>query len=176
MRAHTLGAVAFVSLAVGCQKMEDYTSKEWGFRAKFPGKPQVKQQSQSVAGQTIQFTMFMVESRNWAYMVGVSDMPLPDGETQAQIQRRLDDARDGAVGNIGATLSSSSEITFQGKYPGREFAAKLPPIPNGPSDGQIRCRIYLVGKRMYQTMVLGTPKYVNDARATEFLNSFQLLN
>lgn len=167
------------ALAGGCQKpkpMDEFDSKEWKFKAKFPGKPEVKSQAAPIPGTGTQVTMnmFSVTERNGAMMVGVADMPIPEGETAAQTETRLDGARDGAVKNIDATLQTSNPIKLGGKYPGREFTAKLPPPPKGPPEGLVKARIYLVGKRLYQTMVIGTTAFVIEPRSTEFLDSFQL--
>ncbi|VTU01773.1 Uncharacterized protein OS=Crinalium epipsammum PCC 9333 GN=Cri9333_3190 PE=4 SV=1 [Gemmataceae bacterium] len=170
--------VCVAALAGGCKKsgpMEAFDSKEWKFTAKFPGKPEVKSQSAPVpGGPQVTMHMFSVTERNGAMMIGVADMPIPEGEGAAKIEERLDGARDGAVANIGATLQTSSPVKLQGKYPGREFTAKLPPPPKGPPEGLVKARIYLVGKRLYQTMVIGTTAFVIEARSTEFLDSFQV--
>ncbi len=168
-----LFVVALAATATGCQKpMEDFTSKEWKFQARFPGKPETKQKAGPFG---TQMTMFLTESRDGGYIIGVADMPIPADEPQTQIQARLDGARDGAVRNINATLESSNAITLQEKFPGRELTAKLPPQPNGPKDGILRGRIFLVGKRLYQVLIIGTPAYVNSAKSAEFMDSFKVL-
>jgi hypothetical protein len=118
-----------------------------------------------------ELTMFGVESKDGMYGIGVADLPIPDGETAAQIQDRLDGARDGAVRNINGTLTSSSSITLgKQKYPGREFHATI----TKPKVGQVRARVYLVGKRVYQVIVMGTNEYATSKEATAFLDSFRL--
>jgi len=168
-------AVLFLGLVVvvgGCQKpMEEFTSTEWKFKAKFPGKPDTKQQAGPF---NTKLNMFMTTARDGGFMIGVADMPIPEGESPAEVQARLDGSRDGAVSNIGGTLQSSSAVTLQGKYPGREFTAKLPPPPKGPKEGIVRAKIYLVGKRLYQIMVIGTTSFATSPSANEFLDSFQV--
>lgn len=158
-----------VGLAVvaGCQPpLKEYVSKEYKFRVKFPGSPEVK--DQTAAG--IQFKMFSTESRSGANVVGVADMPIPANESAAMIQQRLDGARDGAIKNIGGTQTSSTSIVMAGKYPGREFSASI----TQPTKGQVRARIWLVGTRLYQIMVVGTDSYATSKDSTAFLDSFQL--
>jgi hypothetical protein len=173
-------AVSVVLAACGCgwglavepappprAAMAEFVSKDWKFAAKFPGKPQ--EQKQTTAG--VALTMFAIESKDGVHGVAVSDMPLPDGETAAQIQDRLDGARDGAVRNVGGTLTSSSQITIgKQKHPGREFNATV----TMPKEGQIRARVYLVGKRFYQVMVMGTNDFATSKEATAFLDSFRV--
>ena len=158
-----------MALVAGCQPaMQDFTSTQLKFKARFPGKP--KEQSQSGPFNTT-MTMFAVESRNGVYMVGVADLPIPTGESDAMIQNRLDGSRDGAVRNIDGTLKTSGAITLNGKYPGREFVASV----TKPQQGQVRAKIYMVGTRLYQVMVIGTDSYATNSQATEFLNSFQVI-
>jgi hypothetical protein len=163
--------VALVSmsllLATGCgpEQMKPFTSAEGKFTAQMPGTPTEK--TQMAAG--ITFKMYMVETRSGGMVVGVADMPIGANESEAMIQQRLDGARDGAVKNINGTLAGSSQITLAGKYPGRELTANLP-----ENKGILKARIYLVGARMYQVMVLGNAAYVNSENAGKFFDSFSV--
>jgi hypothetical protein len=173
-------AAAVVLAALGCgwvvaaepappprPAVPEFVSKDWKFAAKFPAEP--KAQKQVAAGVAV--ALFAVESKDGVYGVAVADMPIPDGETAAQTQDRLDGARDGAVGNVGGTLTSSSQITLgKQKYPGREFNATV----TQPKAGRLRAQVYLVGKRFYQVIVMGTTEYATAKEATAFLDSFRL--
>jgi hypothetical protein len=178
-----LALCLLVLLQVGCkqmldqfqnqnqnQLMEEFTSTEWKFKAKFPGKP--KQGEQTVMGVKVQ--MFSVEQKEGVYGVGVSDMPMPAGVTAGNKEGMLDGARDGSIRNVNGKLKWSAPTFLAGNYqwPGREFAAMI----TQPTQGQIRSRIYLVGKRLYQVVVVGTDGYATSAQSTEFLDSFQLMN
>jgi hypothetical protein len=147
--------------------MTEYTSSEYKFKASFPGAPTIKEQT--AVG--IRLKIFATEARNGAYMIGVADMPIPANESDAQIQTRLDGARDGAIQNVGGVLATSDRITLDGKYPGREFTANV----TKPANGVIRARVYLVGTRMYQVMVVGTNSYAHSTEANTFMSSFKLL-
>ena len=162
------GLVLVVAFASGgCQRpLEEFSFPQYKFKAKFPGKPKEEDQGAGVAT----MKAFSVDTRNGAYMVGVADMPLPDGESAEMIQTRLDGARDGAVRNINGSLQSSNAVTLNGKYPGREFSAAI----TKPKQGQVRAKVFLVGKRMYMIQVIGTDSFCTSSQATEFLNSFVL--
>jgi hypothetical protein len=149
--------------------MQDFTSQKWKFKTRFPGKPDEKTQP---GPQGISMTAFYTESRSGAMLVGVADMPIPENEPNETIQERLDGSRDGAIRNVGGTLKSSQAITLNGKYPGREFSATL----TTPAQGQMRCKVFLVNRRLYQVLVLGTDSFVTSQKADEFLNSFQLID
>src|SRR5581483_3261262 len=142
---------------------------EWKFKAKFPGKP--KQNEQAVMG--VKVLMFSVEQKDGVYGVGVSDMPMPAGITAGNKEGLLDAARDGAIRNINGKQKSSIPIFLDGKYqwPGREFTATI----TQPTQGQARARIYLVGKRLYQVVVMGTDSFATSAQVTEFLDSFHVI-
>jgi hypothetical protein len=147
----------------------EFVSKDWKFAVKFPGKPEEKTQP-GPAG--IKMTAFVIDGKDGAMVIGVADMPIPAGEKDEVIQDRLDGSRDGAIRNVGGELTSSSQITIgKKKYPGREFSATL----TKPAVGQMRCRVYLVGKRLYQVLVIGTNDYVTSKEATAFLDSFRLI-
>ncbi|VTU02678.1 Uncharacterized protein OS=Pseudanabaena biceps PCC 7429 GN=Pse7429DRAFT_4512 PE=4 SV=1 [Gemmataceae bacterium] len=147
------------------QDAEPYTSKEGKFKAKFPAKPDEK--SQTTNG--IKFTMHVAGAKEGGYVVGIADLPIPDGETAEMTQKRLDGARDGAIGNVKGKLIDSKDVTLDKKYPGREFSASLP-----QKDGLLRARIYLAGKRLYQVMVIGTKDFVGGKDADAFLDSFKI--
>lgn len=175
---HALGLVLATAVGLAAAPVpapapaEVITSKDWKFQVRFPSKPEEK--SQEHEGLKIKLTIFSTTEKNGAYMVGVCDLPIPEKESDEMIETRLDGARDGAVGNIGAELTSSTPIQFNKKYPGREFTAKLPPPPKGPPEGIVKARIYLVGTRLYQTMVIGTTGFVTARTADAFLDSFKI--
>ena len=165
-----LAALAALALAAsaGCQKpMAEYTNSEFKFKAMFPGTP--KEQSQSAAG--ILFRMFATEEKNGAFMVGVGDMPIGENESAETTRVRLDGAQAGAIANVGGSLKASKDVQLDGKYPGREFSASI----TKPTTGQVRARVYLVGKRMYQVMVVGTDAFATSDRANQFMDSLKLI-
>jgi hypothetical protein len=54
-------------------------------------------------------------------------------------------------------------------YPGRDIEAEL---PNGK--GLLHARFWIVNKRLYQLMVVGTHSLAGSADATKFLKSLTL--
>jgi hypothetical protein len=154
-------------LAGGCRKVEfkEFSSPEGRFKVEFPGTP--KKTNQQAAG--IKMTTYTVEEKNGAYVVAFADAPIPSGETEAQLRKRLDGARDGMVGNVGGKLTSESDLTLKDKYPGREVKADIP-----SKKGALRARVYIVDGRLYQVMVIGTSSWITSAEATRFLDSFAL--
>ena len=82
-------------------------------------------------------------------------------------ERVLDGARDGAVGNVNGVLRSEQRIALGG-HPGRDLVVDVP--------GQVvaRQRIYLVGRRLYQLIVV-TDQPPSSPEIERSLNSFRLL-
>ena len=166
-RCFALAVVAGALCLGGCAKAppKEFVSAEGKFKVRVRGT--LKDQSQIAAGTNLK--LFGLEERAGAYMVGYADLPIPDGESDAQTRTRLDNSQDGMVRAMKATLSGSSAATLDGKHPGRDVRADVP-------DGQrvVHARVYLVGRRLYQIMVVGAKSWVDSAEATQFLDSLTL--
>lgn len=170
MLSRSLIILSLALVTSGCQKpMEDFTSDAHKFKARFPGKPKLQSQPDP-AGTTMQ--MYAVEDRNGVMAVAVADMPLPENMSETQVNGALEGAVNGQVRSGGGSLKTSSSIMVNGKYPGRELVASI----TQPKTGQVRSKIFLVKNRLYQVMVMGTDSYATSSQATEFLNSFQLMD
>src|SRR6478672_9267386 len=93
-------AVWILSLAVltGCQQkpFAEYSSLDGKFKAIFPGEPKVT--ATTAVGITVK--MYAVESLIKTYMIGWSDMPIPEWESEGRTKSRLFDARDGALAAV----------------------------------------------------------------------------
>lgn len=168
-RSGTLWAMACGLLLVsGCGKAEfkEFASADGRFKVQMPGTP--KEETQTAAGATMK--IYSLQEKDGAYAAAFADLPIPSGESEAQLQARLDGSRDGMVRNVGGTLTSESRITLSGKYPGREVQADIP-----SKKGVLRARIYLVDRRLYQVMVTGTKPWATSADATKFLDSLVLM-
>lgn len=153
-------------VAPGSDKPTEFSSAACKFKAKFPGTP--KEQSQMAAG--VQMKMFATESRNGVFAVSVADMPIPANEPAEKIDERLDGAQAGVIKNVNGTLKDSKKVKLADKYAGRDFTATI----SKPMEGLIRARVYLVGKRLYQVMVMGTEDFVKSKDADQFFESFAL--
>jgi len=144
-----------------------FSPKGGDWSAAFPG--EVKTIKQSLMG--IDLTMCAVETADGAYLVSINEMPFDVADLEAdEIQTRLKAARDGAVTASKAKLISDRKIKLGNKHPGLELRATI----KQPAEGLIRQRIYLVGNKMYQIMVLGKEEVADSDEATKFLNSLEL--
>jgi hypothetical protein len=139
-------------------------SKGAGFKAIMPAEPMLRTQQVKTATGQLRVTLFVAEGKNDAvFAVSYTDYPEMDLK-KGPIEKRLDQARDGAVASAGGKLRSERAIKLQG-HSGRELVVEK----NG--EAVARMRIYLVKRRLYQVMVLG-PAPAKDAET--FLASFDL--
>lgn len=156
---------------VATAKMEEFVSQEGKFKAKFPGKPETNRQTFDVQtrGKSLQLklTTFATMTGDTGYAVAVAEIPLSGDLDPIETNILLEKGRDKALEDTGASLESSKSILLQGRYQGKEIIAKA-------KDAQLKARIYLVGKRLYQVIATGTGTFPTEARATEFFDSFSV--
>ncbi len=158
-------------LFAGCEATpwKEFESKEGGFSVMMPGPPAEKRQTFNTQLGSVDARFFTVEAERGSsvYMVVYGDYPeaLMATEDKGLL---LDAARDGAVGNIQGTLLSEREISIGG-HPGRELQVQS-------SDGKLslQIRIYLVGSRQYQVVMVSPKSSTPAADRDRFFDSFKL--
>jgi hypothetical protein len=165
--------LAFLLFADLCQaddpKAKDFASKEGKFSVAFPGKPEESTKEADSAAGKLTFTNYTYSDGDSALLVMYCDYPA-DVRKQKGAEKVLDDARDGGVKSAKGKLTDEKKRTIgKDKNPGRELLIQLP-------DGKLyfRSRIYLVGDRLYQVIVVGPEKYATGKDADAFLDSFKL--
>ena len=136
-------ALVLAAPALAEESVKTYSNVQWGFSASFPYT--IKESPGENGGITISAAN---PEDTIAYMLSV--FPIADEVLRLKKQDKiLEDAVKGAVDNVNGTLLSKSDIKIDG-FPGKQFDIK--------SDQFVaKCRIYLVGKRMYLPMVIATP-------------------
>ena len=144
------------------------TSKEGGFSVVMPGNPNDgKRQVKTPAG-TIEVNFYLAEVKDQgSYVVVFSEFPAAalQGGTD---DKRLDNARDGAVASAKGKLKSEKKITLAG-HPGREL------LIDGEAMTGVRTRIFAVKNRLYQTMAAGSKTFLQAKETNQFLDSFKLI-
>ena len=139
-----------------------------GFKISMPAKPTEKKQQVKVAKGHLNVSLLIAEGRKDATFV-LSHCDYAATEVKrADLERRLDQARDGAVENSGGKLRKEQLIELidgNKRHPGRDLLID--------KNGEViaRIRIYVVERRLYQVMVLGNPP-AKDANT--FMDSFRL--
>ena len=164
----TVIAMTVLSLASGrsqAAEFKEFSPAGVGFKVQMPGTPKEKE----VTAAGVQAKMFIAEEKDGAYVISYADIPIPGNESPAQVQTRLDGARDGQLRNMGGKLVSESKIQLGGQYPGRNIYVDVP-----GKQMYAHTQIFLVDKRLYQVLAIGTKSWVKSADAKKFFKSFAL--
>ena len=169
-----LSAIAAFLLASGfqqpamrppAQSWTQFQSKEGGFSILMPGQPTRKVVHIETAAGTMDSIMFKADIDSASYQVAYFDiMFAPSGDDL--INKLLDGARDGGLGETKSQLVGETQITLDG-FLGREIKAKSP-------KGFIISRLYMVKDRLYGTIIEGLEK-IDSPAAIKFLDSFKLV-
>ncbi len=145
-----------------------FNSPEGDFVVEFPGEPKSNVAPVPIPdGTSISMTTYVVERGDGAFIVAVADYPA--NLASADPNAVLEGARDGALKNVQATLTTS-EATSLGAVPGIAFTGTM-----AASNGVVTTRIFLDGVRLYQIFAVGdaaSPGLADDT--TAFLDSFKL--
>lgn len=169
MRGRIAAQLLLVALMAGCDSLttQEYTSPDGRYRARFPGTPKIQHQMVPTPAGPVTAAMAISEEGSRSLrMVMYADYPatlVNDGNKGAI----LDGFCGGWSQKIKATVRSQAPTAIAG-HPGRELRFEMPDVK-----GRGRTRVYLVGRRIYQVMILGTD--VSDGTMQGFLDSFALL-
>jgi len=158
--------ILLLPAACGAQAQDWQTFKypADGFSAEFPSEPQQESKQIDAASGTVELHSYLFDLDHVALYVGVCDYGSQASGTD--VDEMLEGAKNGALENSKAQLTRQAKI-FLGSYHGVEFESE------GENTHYI-ARIYIVGSKMYQTLVV-YPSSTPYADAAHFLNSFQLL-
>ena len=166
-------AVPIVCLVLTSASAQDkpawktFTSKEGRFSVLLPGEPKETKQNIGSADKMVIQTQYLIEQGNLGYLVSFQDTPgLEKPEMHAKV---LDNGRDGAVKNLNGKLLSETKLTLDKKYIGLECLIDVPKFK-----GLYRLRMFIVGDRLYQLVVLGPKEVVTSKESDQYLDSFQL--
>ncbi len=147
-----------------------YVSPEGRFRVRFPESPRENVLKAPSPAGPIEIHMAAVDRGDIAYIASYNDCPFdpkaidPDSTLETAVRGSLQSSK--------GTLRSKRDIRL-GDHPGKACEIALP-LPDGrPST--CRSRVYLVGKRLYQVVVIEAKGQEDPKVADAFLDSFALL-
>ncbi len=152
------------------QELTPYTPEQGGFRVLLPGEPKHEQTTVG-DGQDASDVQdqYIFQTKDGVYLVSYQDNPNLEGADAALLDEAFVRGRAGLKKIFGGELLEEKEIELQQKYPGRELRFTIP-----QAKGEAKCRMFLVGTRLYQVMAVGLPEFVNTDRTDSVLESFQL--
>ena len=164
--------LAFVSIAAaqtpgGWVKV---SSAEGRFSVLMPSKAEEKTDRQDSAHGPYSSHLFMVRDADEIYLVGWVDY---DPSFKFDVQGELEANRDNLCKGLNATVLDTTKIVLNG-YPGIEFTAEIPDTAENLRNYNVKSRVYIVGARPYQLVVL-SPKGTDATQDTSrFFSSFEV--
>jgi hypothetical protein len=148
------------------EQWQNFSPVGGGFSISVPARPIETKQMVNTAVDELATQIYQVDHKIIAYTVMYVDYPASVVE-QLEPQTMFNNARDYTLKNQKGQLLGERDVTL-GKFPGRELKLKLP--------GQIIAivRMYLVEKRLYQTIVTTRSGLDTTANVNRFLDSMKL--
>jgi hypothetical protein len=149
------------------KKPATFISKAGRFSVLLPGKPAEKTAKVQAGGQDAELHIFSATADSRSHVVTYSDYPA--GVVGADKEKFLAGVVERNVERLKAgKLTANEKVSLgKGKHPGRDVRVELP-----DKKRLYRARVYLVGDRLYQVVVLGPTDAVKGKEADDFLNSF----
>lgn len=146
-----------------------FTSPEGRFAVLLPHEPKFEKTSATEANPITNYRYSALGS-GYGFICEYFDAP----STGEDLQKFLDNTRDGIVSGASATLVGEQKISLN-RYPGRELTLAFTAKEN--AEITARTRIYLVGKRLYSLTFLHV-KSMDAVRTAnfgkKFFSSFEL--
>jgi hypothetical protein len=140
---------------------------QWGFAAMFPGKPEQSTAPGSSSSDHARVHWFTAIRANTRFIIGVADYP-PEVTQAGSDEDRLNATCELIGRGLSGKIQWQKGIQQQG-HPGREL------IFSRPSAGEVRARVFWVGRRLYQVNVIAQSLPLEAGSSTFFQDSFQLL-
>ena len=144
-----------------------FVADDKSFTVQFPTEPNRESDIVNAPSGKVELIQYMSKNKDILYSVMYGDYPgnALVGLTSDQL---LDNARNGAVGNVQGKLLSEVIIS-KANYPGREITVKVEP------DTVLSAQIILKDNRVYQLLVVTPSDKLFTSQRREFFNSFEIL-
>jgi len=129
-------------------------------------------QSLETQGDKIELHIFSGQRGDTGYFVSYWDYP-PGLVHPDRLEEMLDASRDGSVAKVSGKLIREGKLTLMGN-PGRELVIETG-SQTGPEIRRLQGRLFIVGNRMYQIMVVAPKDQKSRPEPGAFLQSLKLL-
>jgi hypothetical protein len=160
----TLAVLAAAAALMACSPKydwRDFRSSDAPFSVLFPGKPGTHTRTIDLDGQQVQMSMAAAEVDGTMFAVGSAELPDATKASQAVLAMKAQMVR-----NIGAKVDKES--TRDGA-----FVIDASGVQNG-IPMRMHARFLAQEKRVYQIVVVGRAKEINEETVDTFMSSFKL--
>ena len=167
------GLLFFMPGCGGSSKLEFYSNETGNFRVLVAGKPGNSSQAMaSPAGEFTINTMESVDGNQIRRIVVYGDIPVSIIQASSPSEL-LEGGIRGMSGKSEWGIQRNGEITLDG-HPGRDvrFTVKS---PQSSEKGVGAARIFLVGNRLYEAIMVGAASKISEEELDHFVKSFELL-
>lgn len=164
-----LAMAAFLVIDDPITDWETISPADGGFTIRLPANSVTTSRRVNSDDRPSEVVIIQSTVRTMAYMVTYVDV----SPTTARMPKSLlDGTRDVVVLSSKGKLLSEKKIVL-GKNAGREIRAEVA-LGQDRKGGILRCRIYLVGTRVFQVMAIGPKDEVGSKEVDAFFGSFKL--
>ncbi|MCA9187085.1 MAG: hypothetical protein R3E01_13690 [Pirellulaceae bacterium] len=164
-------SLLFANSELCAAQLQSFESTEGGFQISFPGAPQESESEipNTDGIRTLQ-KQYVVGTADGAYIASYQDNPNLKSASAERVNQAYTAAGAGLKKAFGGDIKSETKVKLGDNIEGREFVVPIP-----AAGGVARCRLFLVGTRLYQIMAVGKPDFVDADQTTKVMESFALL-
>jgi hypothetical protein len=144
-----------------------FSSKAGKFSVTLLAKPEEKSEKVKIGDKELEHHLFRVKLPDRAQVISYVDFPKAAiGDDKEKFVAGVVERN---VGNLkGGKVTVNEKIALgKGKHPGRDVRVEL-----AGQKQLYRARVFLVGERLYQVVVLGPDEFVKGKEVDDYLNSF----
>jgi hypothetical protein len=167
-----LAALVPLALSAEDKKAAPFVSKDGKFSVALPVKPSEKNRKVKIGDREQDLHVFSAEQKSGGGAVAyvVTYLDYPKGTIDADKDKFLAGVVERNVGILKGKVAAEEKVALgKAKHPGRDVRVDLP-----DKKQLYRARVFLVGDRVYQVVVLGPEEIIKGKEIDEFLASFKV--
>jgi hypothetical protein len=164
--------VALTPLALSAEdkKPAPFVSKDGKFSVALPGKPTEKMNKVKVGDAEATLYVFSIDQKEPKCGYVITYLDYPKGTVGAEKEKFVAGVVERNVANLKGKVASNEAVTLgKQKHPGRDVRVEL-----ADKKQLYRARVFLVGDRVYQVVVLGAEEFVKGKEVDDYLASFKV--
>lgn len=149
---------------------EEFTVEKGGFSVMMPGEPEEQEQSIDTAAGPMDILLFTVSTSNATFTVGYTEFPDNLVAQMSDPNELLENGYAGIIQKQQATIQSEEDIALYG-HPGKEIVAT---VEVEDAATTLHGRFYLIGSKLYQTLIEFQTDKLTAEDIDTFLSSFEI--